>query len=110
MTREIQETDTFEGTLQGGESATLQVHSATATDAVLFIDNGTTGSKTSQYDIEEDIFVPALDDFMAAARSSGNDALKQEIDPRGADLRVTVTNTSGSEDTYRLALSCFKDF
>lgn len=109
MAIELQDTDSFNGSIAAGASETLVVETQTAEYVELLIDDGTTGGAPATYDYDVDFYSTVEDGYMQASSDTGVTANAPDIpDPRCQKLRVEVTNSSGAGATYRISLESFK--
>ena len=109
MAIELYDTDVLDRTVTAGETVTLEAHSAPAQTAQVLIDGGTNGADAPTYDLEKEYYIPELDDYMTVQQFSDKTAGEQKLDALGADTRISVTNTTNSDQNMRIVLQIFKE-
>jgi hypothetical protein len=111
MSLELNDVDSFNGSIANGSSETLTVSSSTADFAELLIDDGTTGNDPASYDVDLQYYSTAVDDWMHVESQSGLTSTNPDIEEscRGQKYRVIVTNGSGSPADFRISLESFKE-
>lgn len=109
MALELQDVETFNGTIAAGTTETLEIKTAAAEYVQILIDNGTTGGSPSQYDLLQEYYIPDFDDYMQYSNQTAQSAVAIRSEARGARIRHTFTNSSGADDTYRIVIQTFKD-
>jgi len=109
MALELVETETFNDTITNGASEQLEVKTTTSEYVQVLIDDGTTGNAPSQYDVTQEYYQPAFDDYMLYSEQTAQTAVAIRTDARGAKLRFTFTNSSAGDDTYRIVVQSFKE-
>lgn len=105
----LHDVDTFNGTITDTNSEQLEVQTATAEYVQVILDDGTTGNQPSQYTVTQDYYQPKFSDYMEYSTITGQTAKSIRTETRGSRLRFTFTNTSGSNDTYRIVVQSFRD-
>jgi len=101
----IEDTDTFNGSLDDGQSATLTVDTRTADEVVLFIDDGTTDGTPAAYDLTTRVRSPEFDRFQFYADEAGVQFRSLEDPAYGPEMEYELTNTSGTNgQTYTARL------
>jgi hypothetical protein len=111
MTLELHDTDSFNGSIDDTASEQLEVQVNKADVVELLIDDGATGSAPASHDIVVEYYSTAIDDYMQVDSSTGSTALSPSVigTARGQKYRVTVTNSSGASDNFRVSLEAFKE-
>lgn len=109
MTLTPYDTETFEGTIVNTESEVLEVSTASADYVQVMIDDTTTGGTPPTYDVVQDYYEPAVDDYMRYSSQTGQTVRAIRDNARGARLRFTFTNSSGSDNDYRIVVKTFKE-
>lgn len=110
MALELKDTDSFDGTIVDTESETVIADARTADVYELLIDDGSGGSPAT-HDIRVEIYSTAVDDYMLMDTVSGSGSTSPTVidNARGQKVRVTVTNSSGADATFRISLETFKE-
>lgn len=108
MSLELQQTETFEGSIGNQQSKEITVQIPRSQHVVVYIDNGTTGGTPSQYNMTQDVYLTEIEDYMQYDSVTNETAKSWEDITRGSKMRFTFTNVSGSSDTYRIAVKTFK--
>lgn len=110
MAIELHDTASFSGTITNTASEQLVVETATAEYIELLVDD-TTGSAPTSYDLEVEYYSTAVDAYMTADSQTGLTAQNPDTEsaPRGQRVRVTITNSSGADEDYRVSLESFKE-
>lgn len=98
----------FNDTLNADESQSLSVETGRATQVMILIDDGETGSKPSQYTLEQEIFTQEFDDYHFYAEESQEQSRSWIDSAFGEKMRFTFTNTSGSPGEYRIVINVYQ--
>lgn len=106
---ELEDTDSFNGSINNTNSKTVEVNSSTADYIELLVDD-TSGNAPPSYDVTVEFYSTAVDSYMVADNQTGLTDNNPDIptSARGQRVRVTITNSSGSSDNYRVSLESFK--
>lgn len=99
----------FEGSIANGGTEQLEVKTTTADYVQVMLDDGTTGNDPPQYTITQEYYQPQFDDYMEYSTATGQTAKSLRGDGRGAKLRFTFENTSGSSATFRIVVQTFEE-
>ena len=111
MTLELHDNDSFSGTIVNTESEQLSVKTSKADYVELLVDDGTTGTSPGSYDLVVEYYSTAVDDWMQVDTLTGVTTLSPSVveSARGQKYRVTVTNSSGSDGSYRVSLEAYTE-
>lgn len=109
MAIELEDVDTFEGSIGVDGTEELEVKTASADYVTVILDDGTTGNAPSEYTVEQQYYIPSFDDYMQFSSQTAQTASSLNTAARGARLKYRFTNTSGSSDTYRIVVQTFKE-
>lgn len=109
MSLELGDTETFDGSIADGATEELEVKTSTADYVQVLIDDGTTGGVPASYDLNQDYYVPSVDDYMRYSEQTGQTATSIRSSTRGARLRFAFTNSSGAPADYRIVVNTFKE-
>jgi hypothetical protein len=109
MALELEDTDTFDGSIADTATETLEVDTGTAEEVIVLIDDGTTGNQPSQYTMTQDIKVPQIGDYQFYDEVTAETARSWTDISRGAKMRFTFKNTSGSSANYRITIQSYKE-
>lgn len=110
MAIELQDTDSFSGSIAAGASETLEVETQTEQYIKLLVDDTTTGGTPAAYDYDVDFYSTAEDSYMEAESNTGVQLSSPDIpEPRCQKVRVEITNSSGASANYRISLEAFKE-
>lgn len=104
------DTDTFSGTITAGSSETLSVATANADRVVLIVDDGSQDGTPAQYDLTQRVKYrhPDLNRFQFYDEETGI-TYRSVVDPAaGQEWQVEITNSSGADATYAIALGSRK--
>jgi hypothetical protein len=107
MAIELGETDSIDQLIQPTESVTLEVEVQRADHVQLMVDNGTTGAEAAKYDLQIDYYQQSVNDYMQYSAITSKNAFGIRHQALGQRIRIQLTNTSGSESTYRAVLQSF---
>lgn len=111
MALELHDTATFEGSIADGETEQIEVETRTADFVEVLLDNGTSGTAPSSYDLSVEYYSTAVDDYMKVEEVTGSTDFSPTVtkDARGQKYRVTVTGQSGVGANYRVSLEAFRE-
>jgi|APHM01.1.fsa_nt_gi hypothetical protein len=98
----------FSGTLNPDESTSLSVETARATQVMILIDDGQSGSKPSQYSLKQEIFTQEFDDYHFYDTVTEEQSRSWIDSAFGEKMRFTFTNTSGSAGDYRIVINVYQ--
>lgn len=103
MSRITKDENAWEGSLDDGQSETLTLQTSAADDLKILVDNGTTGSSASSYDLIVRKLVTLHDDEMVYVSKSGVTDLFHEIPALSSTVEVEIMNSSGTNgQNYRV--------
>lgn len=109
MALELEDTETFEGSIANGSTEQLEVKTSTSEYVQVMLDDGTTGNPPPQYTVTQEYYQPQFDDYMEYSEATGQTAKTIREAGRGARLRFTFENTSGASATFRIVVKTFKE-
>jgi hypothetical protein len=109
MALELQDSQTFNGEIANGGTETLEVKTSTSQYVQVMLDDGTTGNDPPQYTLVEEYYQPKFDDYMEHSTATGQTNKTLRDDARGARVRFTFENTSGSSATFRIVVQTFAE-
>lgn len=107
MAIELGETDSIEQSISATETVELEVAVQKADHVQLMVDDGTTASEAAKYDLQIDYFHQSVNDYMQYSEITSKNAFGIRHKALGQRIRIQLTNTSGSESTYRAVLQSF---
>lgn len=110
MALELQDTDSFEGSIADTASEQLVVETTTSEYIELLVDD-TAGGAPSSYDVQTEFYSTATDSYMQADNQTALTDQNPDVpsEARGQRVRVTITNQSGASSNYRVSLESFKE-
>lgn len=93
-----------DGQSLSGQSSYIELDTQTAEDLRLYIDDGATGNKPAQYDLQIDTYKHGqIDDWMFDDEHTGEQARSWSLPAPTNKVRIDVTNASGNDNKqYRI--------
>ncbi len=109
MSIELENTQTFEGSINNGATEQLEVQTARSDYVQVMLDDGTTGNDPPEYTVTQEYYQPKFDDYMEYSTATVQTAKTIRESGRGAKLRFTFENTSGASASYRIVVQTFRE-
>jgi len=104
-----EDSDTFSGTIQDGNSETLEVTTEKSDRVIITIDDGTTDNEPNRYDMIQRIFKDAINDYQFYDEVK-NERARSWVDPTfGSKFEHEITNVSGSDANYRIVVESYRE-
>jgi len=107
MAIELQKKESFNGNIAIDGSESVELATAKSDYLQILVDDGS-GGTPGTYDLELDYYVPDFDDWMTFSLQTSQTARGVNVDVRAAKTRVTITNQTGEESSYRFIAQGFK--
>jgi len=107
MAIELQDEESFDGSIVIDESESVELTTAKSDYLQILVDDGA-GNAPGTYDLELEYYVPDFDDWMTFSLQTSQTARGVNVDVRAAKTRVTITNQTGEESSYRFIAQGFK--
>lgn len=109
MTREEVDSGSFEGSIGSGSSETIEVDTSRASEVVLYVDDGTTGSAPASYSLSVDAYHSEVSDYLRQHTVSSTTDLFDSFPSNGSSVRITLTDESASTATRRIVVKSYRD-
>lgn len=109
MTREEVDSESFDGSIDAGTSETLEVDTGRASEVVLYVDGGTTGTAPASYSLSVDAYHDEVTDYLRQQDVGATTALFDEFSANGSSVRITLTDESATANTRRIVVKSYRD-
>jgi len=107
MAIELQDEASFDGSIVTDESESVELITAKSDYLQILVDDGS-GNAPATYDLELEYYVPGFDEWMTFSLQTSQTARGVNVDVRASKTRVTLTNKTGQDSSYRFIAQGFK--